>query len=213
MKKHWRKLASSVVFADRKLETCLNTVHFDVTASWNFYDPNELLRSPDFIEKIRKLAQFVTPDSNEVKMWFPTMANIQSVVGWAMGLAPPIAVVAIPAVAAVGVSAFFIGFMANIYQRSPKILRCFMGYIVDLTLILEQIFRVTLSKSSSPLTEPDIEAGFESYVNSGLGNVHREIREFVKDESLTKIARGDDVAEKIRNLIYKYSPSLNGVRS
>ncbi|KAJ7873898.1 hypothetical protein B0H14DRAFT_2719196 [Mycena olivaceomarginata] len=41
MKKHWRKLASSVVFANRKLETCLNTVHIEVTASWNFHDPNE----------------------------------------------------------------------------------------------------------------------------------------------------------------------------
>ncbi|KAJ7873916.1 hypothetical protein B0H14DRAFT_2719238 [Mycena olivaceomarginata] len=38
---HWRKLASSVVFANRKLETCLNTVHIEVTASWNFHDPNE----------------------------------------------------------------------------------------------------------------------------------------------------------------------------
>ncbi|KAJ7873897.1 hypothetical protein B0H14DRAFT_2719192, partial [Mycena olivaceomarginata] len=80
------------------------------------------------------------------------MANIQSVIGWAMGLGPPIAVVAIPAVAALGVSAVFVGFIANMYQRSPEILRCFMGYIVDLTLILEQIFLVTLSKASSPLT-------------------------------------------------------------
>ena len=80
-----------------------------------------------------------------------------------------------------------------------------MGYIVDLTLILEQIFRVTLSKSSSPLTEPDIGAAFQSYVEGGLGYAHHEIREFGKDESFTKIARGDDVVEKIKNLIYKYS--------
>ncbi|KAJ7210080.1 hypothetical protein GGX14DRAFT_451401, partial [Mycena pura] len=122
-------------------------------------------------------------------MWFPTMANIQSIIGWAMGLAPPIVVVAIPAVAAVGVSALFIGFMANIYKCRG--------------------FLAKLSTSSSPLNKPEINDAFESYVNSGLGNVHREIREFVKDESFTKIARGDDVAENIKNLIYKYSPSLN----
>ncbi|KAJ7871738.1 hypothetical protein B0H13DRAFT_2060102 [Mycena leptocephala] len=193
---HWRKLASSVVFADRKLETCLNTVHFEVTASWNFHDPNEAtIADPEFIGKIRRIAQLVTPDSAEAKQWFPTMANIQSVLDWAMGLGPPIAVIAIPAVAAVGVSL-------------PEILRCFMGYIVDLTLILEQIFLVTLSKSSSPLTESDIDTAFQNYLEGGLGNVHREIREFVGHESFAKIARGDDAEEKIKHLIYKYSPSL-----
>ncbi|KAF7335084.1 G domain-containing protein [Mycena venus] len=189
MKKHWRKLASSVIFANRKLETCLNTVHFEVTASWNFHDPNELLRTPEFIGRIRKLAQLVIPDSAEAQKWFPTIANMQSAVSWIMGLGPPIAVVAIPAVAALGVSAVFIGFISNIYQRSPEILRCFMGYIVDLTLILEQIFLITLSKASSPLTESDIETAFQNYVEGGLGG-------------------RDDAEEKIKNLIYKYSPSL-----
>jgi hypothetical protein len=83
-----------------------------------------------------------------------------------------------------------------------------MGYIVDLTLILEQIFLVTLSKSSSPLTESDIDTAFQNYLEGGLGNVHREIREFVGHESFAKIARGDDAEEKIKHLIYKYSPSL-----
>ncbi|KAJ7758821.1 hypothetical protein DFH07DRAFT_1060334 [Mycena maculata] len=208
MKKHWRKLASSVIFADRKLETCLNTVHFEVAASWNIYDPNELLRKRHFIGRIQELAQLVTPDSAEVKKWFPTMVNIQSAIGWAMGLGPPMAVIAIPAVTAVGISAVFIGFIANIYKRSPEILRCFMGYIVDLTLILEQIFFVTLSKSSSPLIQSDIDTAFQNYVEGGLGYVHREIREFVGHESFAKIAPGDDAEEKIKNLIYKYSPSL-----
>jgi len=140
--------------------------------------------------------------------WFPTMANVKSVIGWATGLGPHVAVVVVPAVAAVGVSAVFIGLMANIYQRSPQILRCFMGYIIDLMLILEQIFLSTLSKSFSPLTESDINTAFETYVNSGLGDVHHEIREFVEHESFTKIARGDDAAEKIKDLIYKFSPSL-----
>jgi hypothetical protein len=83
-----------------------------------------------------------------------------------------------------------------------------MGYIVDLTLILEQIFLVTLSRASSPLTESDIEIAFKNYLEGGLGEVHREIREFVEHESFAKIARGDDAEEKIKNLIYKYSPSL-----
>ncbi|KAJ7611554.1 hypothetical protein DFH06DRAFT_156488 [Mycena polygramma] len=208
MKKHWRKLASSVVFADRKLETCLNTVHFEVVASWNFHDPNELLRNPEFIGKIRKIAQLVTLDSAEASKWFPTMTNIHSTIAWAMGLGPPVAVIAIPVVAALGVSAIFIGFIASMYRRSPEILRCFMGYIVDLTLILEEIFLVTLSKSSSPLTEADIENAFQNYVERGLGDVHRDIREFVGHESFAEITRGADAEDMIKTLIYKYSPSL-----
>jgi hypothetical protein len=73
------------VFAGRKLELCLNTLHFEMTSSWNIYDPNEasdffltsstfnevfqLLRGKEFMERIWKLAQLVTPSAAEAKSW------------------------------------------------------------------------------------------------------------------------------------------------
>lgn len=80
-----------------------------------------------------------------------------------------------------------------------------MGYIIDLTLILEQIFRVTLSKSSSPLTNEDIDKAFENYKNAGMGMVHRRIREFVAAESFTEIVKGNKAEEQVKNLIWEFS--------
>ncbi|KAF7368682.1 G domain-containing protein [Mycena venus] len=198
MKMYWRGLASSTNFSGHKLESCLNTVHNDMTASWNFYDPEDLLRSPDFVEKIRKLAQFVTPSTAEAKSW------LDPLLGVATGLGPA-AVVAVPAVAAIALSVTFVRFIAKGYHQTPETLRCFMGYIIDLTLILEQLFRVTLSKSSSPLTNEDIDKAFENYKNAGLGMVHRRIREFVAAESFAEIIKGSEAEERVKELIWEFS--------
>jgi hypothetical protein len=80
-----------------------------------------------------------------------------------------------------------------------------MGYIIDLILVLEQLFRVTLSKAPSSLTNKDIDMAFENYKNSGLGMVHRRIREFVDAESFAKIVKGKEVQEKVKELIWEFS--------
>lgn len=80
-----------------------------------------------------------------------------------------------------------------------------MGYIIDLTLVLEQLFRVTLSKASSPLTDQDIDKAFENYRNAGLGMVHRRIREFEAAESFTEIVKGDKAEEQVKKLIWEFS--------
>jgi hypothetical protein len=84
-----------------------------------------------------------------------------------------------------------------------------MGYVIDLTLIMEQLFHITVSKSCGPLTEADIDASFTNYRGSGLGNVHREIREFVEQGSFADIVRGNGTEEKMKSLIYKYSVAMN----
>ena len=80
-----------------------------------------------------------------------------------------------------------------------------MGYIIDLILVLEQLFRVTLSKAPSSLTSQDIDMAFENYKNAGLGMVHRRIREFVEAESFAKIVKGKEAQEKVKELIWEFS--------
>ncbi|KAJ7897907.1 hypothetical protein B0H14DRAFT_290909 [Mycena olivaceomarginata] len=206
LKMYWQRLASSTKFSGHKLESCLNAVHNDMTVGWNFYDPDNLLRSPDFIEKIRKLAQFVTPSASEAKSWLDVsnLDMLQPLLGLATGLGP-VAVVAVPAIAAIALSVTFARFIAKAYRQTPETLRCFMGYIIDLTLILEQLFRITLSKSSSPLTTKDIDKAFDNYKNAGLGMVHRRIREFVTAESFAEIVNGTKAEEQVKELIWEFS--------
>ncbi|KAJ7751360.1 hypothetical protein B0H16DRAFT_1840576 [Mycena metata] len=218
MKKYWQGIASGAQLSGT-LEACLTAVHNDMTASWNFYDPEDvsvyqdvglilscvfqLLRSQDFTDKIKKLAQFVTPSTSDAKSWFSN-DKLQPLLGVASGLGPASAV-AVPAVAGIVLSFAFVSFITKAIRQTPETLRCFMGYIIDLTLVLEQLFHVTLSKAPSSLTNKDIDMAFENYKNSGLGMVHRRIREFVEAESFTKIVKGKEAQDKVKELIWEFS--------
>ncbi|KAJ7714611.1 hypothetical protein B0H16DRAFT_1618166 [Mycena metata] len=202
MKKYWHGIASGAQLSGT-LEGCLTAVHNDMTASWNFYDPEDLLRNQDFTDKIKKLAQFVTPSTSDAKSWFSN-DTLQPLLGVASGLGPA-SVVAVPAVAGIVLSFAFVSFITKALRQTPETLRCFMGYIIDLTLVLEQLFHVTLSKAPSSLTNKDIDMAFENYKNSGLGMVHRRIREFVEAESFTKIVKGKEAQEKVKELIWEFS--------
>ncbi|KAJ7714642.1 hypothetical protein B0H16DRAFT_1618029, partial [Mycena metata] len=192
MKKYWQGIASGAQLSGT-LEACLTAVHNDMTASWNFYDPED-----DFTDKIKKLAQFVTPSTSDAKSWFSN-DKLQPLLGVASGLGPA-SVVAVPAVAGIVLSLAFVSFITKALHQTPETLRCFMGYIIDLILVLEQLFRVTLSKAPSSLTNKDIDMAFENYKNSGLGMVHRRIREFVEVESFAKIVKGKEAQEKVKEL-------------
>ncbi|KAJ7739368.1 hypothetical protein B0H16DRAFT_1568696, partial [Mycena metata] len=185
MKRYWQGLASSTNFPGSSLEKCLDTVHAEMVDCWNFYDQAELLLGAEFRKTVKILAQLVTPDENEVKSLLPVLA-------------------------AIGVTAWFTNFIANIYQKTPEVLRCFMGYIVDLTLILNELFFVVLGiKSRRPLKDEDIELALHNYNNSDLRLVHRGIRQYVREADWGQLIRSDAAEEKVKELILRYSSPGN----
>ncbi|KAJ7208974.1 hypothetical protein GGX14DRAFT_633103 [Mycena pura] len=158
MKGYWAGLASSTRFPGSTLKKCLDNVHADMTDSWNFYDPNDLLLGSDFKDKIKILTQLVTPDDEEVKSILRTWIGL--VIGATVAAAAP-------AIGAIGLTAWFVKFITDIYRDTPKVLRCFMGYIVDLTLVLDQLFLVVVSfRPPRPLTSEDVETALENYKDS-----------------------------------------------
>ncbi|KAJ7756664.1 hypothetical protein B0H16DRAFT_1538672 [Mycena metata] len=211
MKRYWQGLASSTNFPGSSLEKCLDTVHAEMVDCWNFYDQAELLLGTEFRKTVKILAQLVTPDENEVKSLFNS-PNLDAIQSW-LGLAGAVvAVAAGPAVAAIGVTAWFMNFIANIYQKTPDVLRCFMGYIIDLTLILNELFFVVLGiKSRRPLKDEDIELALHNYNNSDLHLVHRGIRQYVREADWGKLIRSDAAEEKVKELILRYSSPGNRV--
>ncbi|KAF7333948.1 G domain-containing protein [Mycena sanguinolenta] len=90
MKKYWRGIASSTRFPGFKLEKCLNTLHIDIVTSWNFSDPNELLRGNAFVERMRTITQVIVPREEEVKDWFDSVKNVVGVAGTASAATHPI---------------------------------------------------------------------------------------------------------------------------
>ncbi|KAJ6455150.1 hypothetical protein C8R45DRAFT_1222584 [Mycena sanguinolenta] len=199
MKKYWRGIASSTRFPGFKLEKCLHTLHIDIVTAWNFNDPEKLLRSTAFVERMRTITQVVVPREDEVTDWFGTVKNIVGTAGAVSAATHPIA---FPIVAGIGLSGIFINWLATVYKRTPEALRLFMGYIIDLTLVLDQLFVIVLALGPpNRLSQTEIEAALDKYTSGAADDVHTEIREYCNEASFAKIYRSNKAEEKITELI------------
>ncbi|KAJ6455170.1 hypothetical protein C8R45DRAFT_1222596 [Mycena sanguinolenta] len=198
MKKYWRGIASSRKFPGFKLEKCLNTLHIDIVTTWNFSDPNKLLRSNEFVEQMRTITQVVVPREEEVTDWF---GNVKDVLG-AAGTAGTMHPLAFPIVAGIGLSGLFIKWLATVYERTPETLRLFMGYIIDLTLVLDQLFVIVLALGpGNLLTQTEIDAALKKYGSDAVNTVHAEIRKYCNKATFGQIRRSNKAEEKITELI------------
>lgn len=80
-----------------------------------------------------------------------------------------------------------------------------MGYIVDLTLVMDQLFLNTLPiKPPRRLTMDQVEMALEDYKNSEVAKVHREIREYANQATFAKILQSNKAQEKVINLIKQH---------
>ncbi len=78
-----------------------------------------------------------------------------------------------------------------------------MGYIVDLTVILDDIFRT----ASGNVTANDVQSAVDRHVNSGRRDrIHRDIQSFVTETFAIRftVPQRDLVLEKIIDLIRQY---------
>ncbi|KAJ7226419.1 hypothetical protein C8J57DRAFT_1389595 [Mycena rebaudengoi] len=202
MKRYWKGLASSTNFLGWKFEDCLSSIHEEITDSWNFNDPGDLLNGPEFVKKIKTLAQLVTPEVSEAKSWFENADHIQALAGFGTTI---IAATAGPAVAAIGLSAVFIQWITQAYNKTPETLRCFMGYIVDLTVVMGHLFLVVLSMNPPRgLTKEDIDEAVQKYQHAHMARVHREIRQYVNRATFPVILQSNKAEVKVKELIKEY---------
>jgi len=88
--------------------------------------------------------------------------------------------------------------------------RCMMGYIVDLTVILDDIFRI----SAGNVSTGDVQTAMDRHIRFGCRNrIHRDIGNFVETFAImSQPTRRDLIVEKIIDLIRQYcvSPSIGG---
>jgi len=96
---------------------------------------------------------------------------------------------------------------------SQENVRCVMGYIVDLTVILDDIFR----RSAGNVSTGDVQTAMDRHINFGRRDrIHRDICSFVTETfaimSQSQSTQRDLVVEKIIDLIRQYcvSPSIGG---
>jgi hypothetical protein len=82
-----------------------------------------------------------------------------------------------------------------------------MGYIVDLTIVLEGLFWLKVAQPQNrSISGDDVEAAFNVYNYSEKRvNVHREIRGYVDRMSLFDHAHPDNAHEEVQRLIRSHS--------
>ena len=99
----------------------------------------------------------------------------------------------------------------SLWYISQENVRCVMGYIVDLTVILDDIFRIAAGNVSAS----DVQSATDRHVRSGRRDrIHRDIGSFVTETFAIRftVPQRDLVLEKIIDLIRQYCvpPSIGG---
>lgn len=86
-------------------------------------------------------------------------------------------------------------------STSPENIRCVVGYIVDLTIILDGIFRM----AAGGMSPNHAEQVLGRHVRSGRRDaIHHDIRSFIAEAYEIKVPQRDLVLEKIIDLIRQY---------
>jgi len=147
--RYWRRLSSSVNFAEHPLKSCVNIIHVDLVEIWNLNDKTEYLSSDGFKAKMSHL--------------------VRDLGGYDRVISGPY-----PSVTEVG----FADWVHGVYRGSEENVRCIMGYIIHLAIILDAIFS-TISGDISP---ENVQLVIDCHVRSGTKDrIHREIRGFVTE--------------------------------
>lgn len=137
------------------------------------------------------------------------MRNVISVGGIAGAITtiiPPAAVVAVP----VAVGLVFAQWVYMVYQETPGVIRTLMGYIVDLTIVMQSLFWLVQSRNSRdkktkalPLDPRLIKLAIQAYRESGdRTRVHHDIQSYVGNTNAFSVAyHKDKTLEKVVQLI------------
>lgn len=86
--------------------------------------------------------------------------------------------------------------------RSSEVLPYLMGYIVNLTLIMDQLFLYTLApQPPRHLTQEHIQMALETYERTAAQRVHRQIREYANTATLAHTLDANNARQKVEELI------------
>ncbi|KAI3600392.1 hypothetical protein WG66_001717 [Moniliophthora roreri] len=190
-RKYWVDLGASTIFEGLVLWDCISRIHRDILVVWNFHDPDQLLSGPGFCDDMVKLIEpLLTPP----EPYSNTLSQTSDLVSIGSTIAATFGQV----LAGAGIAAFAVRFLYGKYQRSPLIALCLGAYIVDLTLILHNLFITMLTQEPPrPVSEVLLYDTFQNYKVSDASRVHGLVRDIV-DQRRT-LRPEEKIADLIRN--------------
>ncbi|KAG6913994.1 hypothetical protein DXG01_002995 [Tephrocybe rancida] len=196
-KKYMKNLGKSTVFKGQILEDCLLRIHLDIVKVWNFRDPDTLLSNDDFLKEMVLLIEpFIPPPqpSSTLQQRSPAISALADIFG---NILPPLAL----ALDLAGLAIMTIAFLYGIYQAVPQTALCLEAYIIDLTLVLHELFVTGLDKQrQQPLTSELLSKTLRHYKESRSESVHQRIRNNVRNSTRGAFSAQTN-KENLRDLI------------
>ncbi|KAI9456396.1 hypothetical protein BJY52DRAFT_1381678 [Lactarius psammicola] len=172
--RYWSSLWFSPDFADQTLKNCVNIIHVDIIEIWNMNDKSRYLSSDKFKAKMSHLVKDLAGSSNATSGSGPTRAGDD-----------------------------YADWVHDVYRGSQENVRCVMGYIVDLTVILDGIFRT----AAGDMSPSDTQLVFDRHIQSGHRDaIHRDIWGFIAEAFAIRsfAPQKDLVLERIIDLIKQF---------
>ncbi|KAG1885421.1 hypothetical protein F4604DRAFT_1573546, partial [Suillus subluteus] len=185
-RRYCKALASSMAFKNRMMRDCLNVLHTDIVTVWNFSDPHRFLFSTEFRTMMVNMVNKIDSDDEHTadpnKCIVVGLSMVGTIAGIMSALAGPAAPIVVPITAGVVLAVW----VHDVYQMFHAVLRRFMSYIVNLTLVLQTLYLVS---ESQELTRRAIKLAVASYLKSPMSRkVHSQIQEYVRGLTLLECA-------------------------
>jgi len=173
---------------------CLETIRKDIINVWNFADQEKFLASIEFKAMTLRLIQDLGDpnDPGTGSIFSQNLATIQAELQHAESSSTSPPPVRPPSVFLDWLSGTY-----NIKELPARILRTLMGFIVDLTLVLEQLFWVVFRRDACSISRKEIHEAFNKYADLQT-SIHQEIRAFVSDRNPK---RPDEAHQAVERLI------------
>ncbi|KAJ7050636.1 hypothetical protein C8F01DRAFT_676120 [Mycena amicta] len=206
-----------------QLESIFDKLHRDTTRTWNLDDPLVRRDSVQFVSEVRTISSVSTTDWDPDKLSWPNLLDrYQILITFLLGTTVTATLGRVAA--SLAVCLCFAHIFMRMQQRLPETVRSFLEYIIHLTILLERIFRNSVTSPQSgrphPLTEADIRRALEEYQGSeAAAQVHSEVQLFVDDacQSLWRMCRGLNrrrAEELVRGLVQRWRVDVqNGLLS
>jgi len=201
--RYWKGLAASASFENNALEKCLDVIHGDVITVWSLDDPHRHLRSKEFKALITILVDDLSQNTalDPRKTLTVGMSMVGTIAGIASVLSGPAAPIVVPIVGSIAGGVVLAKWVYNVYQQAPATLRRLMAYIVDLTLIMQNIFWL-VAIYHVPVSRRIVKLGFMAYKEYiVMSDIHEEIRKHVEGQSVRDRLRRDSALDKIIELL------------
>ncbi|KAJ7264102.1 hypothetical protein B0H12DRAFT_1230840 [Mycena haematopus] len=187
-KRYWRGLISDI-FLGFTMRSVLEVLQKDIVNVWNMHDPEKHLQKPEFLALLSALVEDLSDEARNKYPW--TEKAVQSIIEnpAAIIVAGPTAVVVL-----------FAEWVRGTYRKTKSSVRCLIAFIVDLTLTMDTLFYLVLSRGQIPIKIALINSALRIY-NRRKAPVHASIKAWVDGWGTFGHLDADIVIKKIADII------------